>query len=76
MEQSHDHGDVVHGHEHTHVSHYRRPEEDVTHLIATHEHEHNHPALSHSHEPHEDAEKEHLREAHIHDHASPARSPA
>lgn len=75
MAKSHHHDDVVHAHEHLHVIHYRRPEEEVTHLVATHDHEHNHPAVSHTHESHEDPEKEHQREGHIHDHASPAASP-
>ena len=75
MAESHHHDAVVHAHEHTHVTHYQRPGEDVTHLIARHSHEHNHPALSHSHEPHEDIDKEHSREGHVHDHAHPGTSP-
>jgi catechol 2,3-dioxygenase-like lactoylglutathione lyase family enzyme len=76
MSDMHDHPAVEHGHEHMHVTHYHRPEEDVSHLVASHTHGHNHPAVSHDHEPHEDADKEHLREAHIHDHARPDESPA
>jgi len=75
-EDRHTHDDKVHAHEHVHITHYARPDEAVTHLEASHEHEHNHPAVEHLHEAHEDAEKEHPREAHIHDHASPAESPA
>jgi hypothetical protein len=75
MAESHHHDAEIHDHGHVHVTHYVRPEEDATHLEATHGHEHNHPALSHEHEPHEDAEKEHPREAHIHDHAHPSSSP-
>jgi hypothetical protein len=73
--ETHDHDAVVHEHRHIHVTHYHRPGEDVTHLVAEHDHEHNHPALSHQHEPHEDPDKEHLREAHVHDHARPETSP-
>lgn len=72
----HTHPATVREHVHEHITHYCRPGEDVTHLVATHEHSHNHPELTHEHEAHGDADKEHLREAHIHDHASPAQSPA
>jgi hypothetical protein len=75
MAERHDHEAVVHDQEHVHITHYDRPQEDVTHLVSTHAHEHNHPALSHEHDPHEDPDKEHLREAHIHDHARPDESP-
>jgi hypothetical protein len=75
MPEAHDHEAVVHGHEHIHVTHYQRPGEDVTHLVASHGHEHNHPEISHDHEPHEEPDKEHPREAHIHDHARPDVSP-
>ena len=76
MADEHAHDEVLHDHEHVHVSHYVRPEEEPTHLTATHGHEHNHPAVQHSHVPHEDPEKEHRREGHIHDHTRPERSPA
>jgi len=75
MMESHHHDAMVHGHEHVHVTYYHRPDEDVTHLVATHDHEHNHPDMTHAHQPHEYPEKEHHREGHIHDHASPAASP-
>ena len=65
MAESHQHDAVVHAHDHMHVTHYHRPGEDLTHLVA-----------SHSHEPHEDMDKEHLREGHVHDHAHPSASPA
>jgi hypothetical protein len=76
LPDTHDHQAIVHEHEHTHVTHYDRPGEETTHMVARHAHEHNHPALSHDHEPHEDPDKEHLRESHVHDHARPDASPA
>ncbi len=76
MAQEHSHDPLVHAHEHVHVTHYVRPEEETTHLPASHEHEHNHPALDHQHSPHEDPSKEHEREAHVHDHVRPEKSPA
>jgi len=63
MAESHQHDAVVHAHDHMHVTHYHRPGEDLTHLIASHSHEHNHPALSHSHEPHEDMDKDEVPRA-------------
>jgi hypothetical protein len=74
MAKPHKHGNVVHAHDHFHVTHYGRPGENVTHLAASHRHQHNHPALSHEHEAHKNQAKEHQREGHIHDHAEPVRS--
>jgi hypothetical protein len=76
MGEQHDHDAEVHGHEHSHVTHYLDDGKEWTHLTATHQHGHNHAAVSHSHEPHEDPAKEHGREAHIHDHEEPTSSPA
>ncbi|MGH2660531.1 MAG: hypothetical protein ACRDHS_12955 [Actinomycetota bacterium] len=75
MGEEHSHEALVHGYEHSHVTHYLRNGQERVHLTATHDHEHNHPGLMHVHEPHEDPEKEHAREGHIHDHARPAASP-
>jgi hypothetical protein len=74
--EDHLHDEMVHGHEHIHITHYVRPHEEAAHLTASHSHEHNHPALRHTHTSHEDPDKEHEREAHIHDHERPERSPA
>jgi hypothetical protein len=74
--QQHSHDETVHGHEHVHVTHYLRPEEDWLHMTANHAHEHNHAPLEHTHVPHDDPDKEHEREAHIHDHVRPEKSPA
>jgi hypothetical protein len=76
MDDEHSHDGMVHQHEHTHVTHYVRPQEEARHLIASHGHEHNHAPLTHTHAPHEDPDKEHEREAHVHDHVRPERSPA
>jgi hypothetical protein len=73
----HDHGAIVHGHQHVHITHcvvdgdYSR----VEHKTAVHVHEHNHSQTEHSHQPHpESGGFEHDYEAHIHDHAHPAQS--
>jgi hypothetical protein len=76
---SHDHSELLHTHEHAHVTHNRRQGPDMVwgeweHLTATHEHAHNHPSVTHAHLPHEDAAHEHLGESHVHDHAHPERS--
>jgi hypothetical protein len=76
LPDTHDHQAIVHEHEHIHVTHYDRPEEEIAHMVARHPHEHNHPALTHDHKPHGDPDKEHLRESHVHDHARPDASPA
>lgn len=73
MAQEHSHEEMVH--EHMHITHYLRPEEETVHLTSGHSHEHNHPPLTHTHASHEDPDKEHGREVHVHDHARPERSP-
>jgi hypothetical protein len=72
----HSHDEKVHDHEHMHVTHYLRPEEEWVHLTANHTHDHNHARLTHAHAPYEEMDKEHGREAHIHDHLRPDESPA
>jgi hypothetical protein len=49
MADEHSHDDLVHDHDHIHVTHYLRQEEEPVHLTASHTHEHNHPAVSHRH---------------------------
>lgn len=74
--QSHDHEEVIHNHEHMHVTHHARGGLGgaIEHLTAIHTHDHNHSTLGHAHTPHENAAREHEHEAHIHDHAHPAES--
>ena len=67
----HSHEELIHEHEHYHVTHYRRPGREVSHLTAEHAHVHDHAAVTHAHQPHEDFQKEHPREAHNHDHGHP-----
>jgi hypothetical protein len=74
--EDHLHDEMVHEHEHIHITHYVRPGEETAHLTASHSHDHNHPALRHTHIAHENPDREHEREAHILDHERPERSPA
>ncbi len=71
--QSHDHQQVVHGHEHIHVTHHAMGGSSgaIEHLTAVHTHDHNHSGLDHAHAPHDNPTREHEHEAHIHDHAHP-----
>ncbi|TMB96391.1 MAG: hypothetical protein E6J42_09180 [Chloroflexi bacterium] len=74
--QAHRHDQMLHGHEHMHITHHARRggASEIEHLTSTHAHEHNHPALEHAHFPHENMEREHQHEAHIHDHQHPSQS--
>lgn len=73
--QHHTHQEMIHVHEHIHVTHHLRSSSNqVEHLVSKHTHDHNHPALAHDHAPHEDFEQEHQQEAHIHDHEHPTQS--
>lgn len=73
--ERHDHGALVHDHDHVHVTHNRTdPGKGVggwEHLTATHSHLHDHAPLEHSHRPHRNFLKEHRSEAHVHDHEEP-----
>jgi hypothetical protein len=76
---THAHRELVHGHDHYHVSHHHRDGMllgEWEHRTSWHAHEHNHSALLHAHEYSvDDEEREHDHEAHLHDHAAPAESP-
>lgn len=74
--QSHDHQQIVHGHEHIHITHHAKGGLGgvIEHLTATHTHDHNHSSLDHAHAPHGDATTEHAHEGHVHDHAHPTQS--
>lgn len=76
---THTHPDIVHTHDHYHVTHHHRggPLGEWDHHTNWHTHAHNHNALTHSHDYDQDEEeREHDKEAHIHDHAAPTESPA
>jgi hypothetical protein len=72
--EEHDHEELVHSHEHFHVTHNHTGRTGgFEHLSSSHAHEHDHLGLRHSHLPHQDFDREHIGEAHVHDHAAPAR---
>jgi hypothetical protein len=50
---SHGHEDVVHSHEHIHITHHAKGGAGgpVEHLTAVHAHDHNHSRLEHAHIP-------------------------
>jgi hypothetical protein len=73
--EEHSHDEIVHTHEHWHVTHNFRPMTGgFEHLAWKHTHEHDHPAVTHSHVAHEDFEAEHRDEAHDHDHGEPVKT--
>jgi hypothetical protein len=73
---SHGHEDVVHSHDHIHITHHAKGGTGgaVEHLTAMHVHDHNHSRLDHAHIPHGEPAREHGHEGHIHDHAHPTQS--
>jgi hypothetical protein len=68
----HEHGEMLHSHEHFHVTHnHSKMTGGFEHLSSSHEHEHNHGPLRHAHFAHQNVEQEHMGEAHVHDHSAP-----
>ena len=72
-DQEHSHPEVIHVHDHYHVTHRHTggPFGEFEHKARYHSHEHNHAALVHGHSGGADEDDEHEKDAHVHDHEMP-----